>query len=70
MKKNVGKTDRVVRIILAIILAVLSYSGVVTGTVATVFLVLAAVFVITAVLSFCPIYAIVGLSTCKTSAAR
>jgi len=64
MKANMGKTDKTVRIIIAVIIAVLAYTGVVSGTLATVLLVLAGVFVLTSVISFCPLYTIVGLNTC------
>lgn len=64
MKKNMGNADRTLRIIVAIIFAVLSYTNVVTGTASIVLLVLAAVFVLTSIVSFCPLYAIVGLNTC------
>jgi hypothetical protein len=64
MKKNVGNTDRAVRILLAVVFAVLYFTGTVTGTVGYVLLALGAIFVLTSLVSFCPIYAIVGLSTC------
>lgn len=59
-----GKTDKIVRIVLAVLLGLASYTGMVTGVTATVFLVIAAVMVLTSVLSFCPLYAVVGLNTC------
>jgi uncharacterized membrane protein YtjA (UPF0391 family) len=64
MKKNMGTADKVVRIILAIIAAYLYYSGIVEGTWGIVLLVLAIVFVLTSLISFCPLYALVGLNTC------
>jgi hypothetical protein len=66
MKKNVGNADRVIRLILAVVFAVLYFTGLVPGTVGLVLLVLAAIFVLTSLVSFCPIYAIVGLNTCPT----
>lgn len=66
MKKNVGNTDRVIRLIAAAILAYLYFSGTVAGTVGLVLVVLAVIFVLTSLVSFCPIYAILGLNTCKT----
>lgn len=66
MKPNMGKTDKTVRIIIAMIIAVLAYTGVITGTLATVLLVLAGVFVLTSLISFCPLYTLVGLNTCNT----
>ncbi|HMQ46903.1 MAG TPA: DUF2892 domain-containing protein [Saprospiraceae bacterium] len=64
MKKNMGSADRVVRILLAAVFAVLYFTGTVTGTLGIVLLVLGAVFLLTSVVSFCPLYAPFGLSTC------
>jgi len=65
MKKNMGGLDRIVRIVAAIIIAVLFYTGVLQGTLAYVLLGLSGIFVLTSFISFCPLYAIVGLNTCK-----
>ena len=67
MKKNVGNIDRVVRIVLAIILGALYFTGTVTGTTGIILLVLGIVFLGTSLVGFCPIYAVAGLSTCKTT---
>lgn len=67
MKKNMGSTDRIVRIVLAIVFAALYFTGTVTGLAGTILLVLGAVFALTSLVSFCPLYAIVGLSTCPTT---
>jgi hypothetical protein len=66
MKKNVGSTDRIVRLVAAAVFAYLYFSGTVAGTPGLVLAVLAGIFVLTSLVSFCPIYAILGLSTCKT----
>ncbi len=66
MKKNMGNTDRIIRFIIAAIIAVLYFNGTITGTLGIILMVLAAVFVITSFVSFCPLYAPFGLSTCKT----
>lgn len=68
MKKNIGSADKVIRTILAIIFVVLYFTGVVTETWGIVLLVLAGVFVLTSLISFCPLYFPFGLSTCKTEA--
>ncbi len=65
MKKNVGSVDKVIRIILAIVFAVLYFAKIVTGTWGIVLLVLAVIFLLTTIISFCPLYAIFGISTCK-----
>ena len=64
MKKNMGSTDRIIRVIIAAIVAVLYFTGTVTGTLGIVLLILAGVFVLTSLVSFCPLYAPFGLSTC------
>lgn len=67
MKKNMGSADKIIRFILAIIFVALYFTGTVTGTLGIVLLVLAGVFVVTSLVSFCPLYAPFGLKTCKTS---
>jgi len=69
MKKNMGSADRVIRILLAAVFAVLYFTGTVPGTIGLVLVILSAVFVLTSLVSFCPLYAIVGLSTCPTKKA-
>ena len=64
MKKNMGGADRIIRLLLAALFAYLYFGGVVTGTLGIVLVVLGGVFVLTSLLSFCPLYSIVGLSTC------
>jgi hypothetical protein len=64
MKKNMGTADRVIRVILAAIFAFLYFNGTVTGTVGIVLVVLGAVFALTSLVSFCPLYAIFGIRTC------
>lgn len=69
MKKNVGNIDKVIRVLLAVVFAALYFTGTVSGTPGLVLLVLGVVFVLTSVIGFCPIYAIVGLNTCPTKSA-
>jgi len=66
MKKNMGLVDRIIRIIIAILFAVLYFTGTVTGVYGIVLLVLGAVFLLTSFVSFCPLYTLVGIKTCKT----
>ncbi len=61
-----GSTDKIVRIIIAVVIAALYYTNVISGTLGLVLLVLAGVFVLTSLISFCPLYAPFGLSTCST----
>ena len=64
MKKNMGTADRIVRVIIAAIIAVLYFTNMITGTLGIVLLILAGVFVLTSLISFCPLYAPFGLNTC------
>jgi hypothetical protein len=66
MTKNMGSTDRTIRLIVAAAAAILYFTGTLTGTIGIVALVVAAIFTLTSVISFCPLYALVGASTCKT----
>ena len=66
MKKNMSSTDRIIRVLIAAVFAVLYFTGTVTGTLGLVLLVLGGVFVLTSLIGFCPLYAIFGISTCKT----
>ncbi|MBK9014980.1 MAG: DUF2892 domain-containing protein [Saprospiraceae bacterium] len=63
MKKNMGSTDRIIRVILAAVMAVLYFTGTVTGTLGLVLLILAVVFLATSFISFCPLYLPFGIST-------
>tara|TARA_B100001250_G_C19726918_1_gene756533 strand:+ start:667 stop:867 length:201 start_codon:yes stop_codon:yes gene_type:complete len=65
MKKNMGIADRVIRILLAVVVAALYFLGVISGTVAIVLLALAGIFILTSLISFCPLYAPFGIKTCK-----
>ena len=65
MKKNMGGADRVVRIIIAAVIAGLFFGKIITGTLGIVLLVLAGIFLLTSFVSFCPLYLPFGLSTCK-----
>lgn len=61
-----GGADRMIRISIAIIIGILYWQHIITGTLAYVLLALAAIFVLTSFISFCPLYAPFGISTCKT----
>jgi uncharacterized MAPEG superfamily protein len=65
MKKNMGSIDKIIRILIAVVFVVLALTKVVTGPLAIVLLVLAGVFVITSVVSFCPLYLPFGINTGK-----
>jgi predicted PurR-regulated permease PerM len=66
MKKNMGKTDKGIRVILAIGVALLYFFNVIEGTLAYILMAFAIIFLLTSFVSFCPLYAPFGISTCKT----
>jgi uncharacterized membrane protein YtjA (UPF0391 family) len=70
MKKNMGSSDKIIRIVVAIVIAVLYYTGVLSGTAGIVLLVLAAIFVLTSLVSFCPLYFPFGINTCAKKTSR
>ena len=65
MKKNIGSIDKSVRIAIAVLVAILYFANVISGTLAIILGVLAVVFAITAFLNFCPIWAVLGINTSK-----
>jgi len=69
MKANMGTVDRIVRALLAAVFAYLYFSGTVTGTVGLVLVVLGGVFLLASLISFCPLYTLVGFSTCPAKKA-
>ena len=66
MKKNMGNTDKAIRVILALGIALLYYFDVIQGTLAYVLMAFAIIFLITSFISFCPLYKPLGINTCKT----
>lgn len=65
MKRNMSNPDRIIRVIVAALFAYLYFGGIVTGTLGIILLVLGAVFLLTAVVAFCPLYAPFKFSTYK-----
>jgi hypothetical protein len=64
MKKNMGSTDKIIRVLIAVVIAILFFANVISGTLGIVLLVLAGVFVLTSLISFCPLYTLIGANTC------
>jgi hypothetical protein len=65
MKKNVGTIDKVIRIAIALIIVLLYAIGTISGTVAIVLLILSGIFILTSIVSFCPLYLPLKISTNK-----
>ena len=67
MTSNMGSADKIIRLIIAVVIAFLFAFNIIGGTFGTVLLVLAVVFAITSLIGFCPLYLPFGLSTRKKS---
>ena len=65
MKQNMSSADRTIRAVVAVALAALIYFNVLTGTAALVLGIVAGIFVLTALIGFCPLYTIFKFSTKK-----
>jgi hypothetical protein len=65
MKMNVGGWDKVIRILAAVVIGVLYFMHLISGTLGVILLVVAAIFIVTSFIGFCPLYAIVGIHTNK-----
>jgi hypothetical protein len=65
MKKNMGTMDKIIRFVIAIVIAILYFTNTVEGTFGIILLVLAGIFVLTSFVSFCPLYSPFGINTCS-----
>jgi len=65
MKRNMGNTDKGIRIIAAIAIALLYYFNVIEGTLAYVLMAVGIIFLLTSLINFCPLYKVFGINTCK-----
>lgn len=65
MKKNMGKTDKLIRLFVVIGIALLSYFEVVSGMLSYILLGVAGIFLLTSFLNFCPLYTLIGVNTCS-----
>jgi hypothetical protein len=65
MKKNMGNTDRIIRVLIAVVIAALYFAEIISGTIALIGLVFAAIFILTSFISFCPLYLPFGLNTLR-----
>lgn len=64
MKTNMGTVDRVIRVVIAVLIAVLYFAGVIGGTLSLILGIVAVAFLLTSLVSFCPTYVLFGISTC------
>ena len=68
MTKNMGTADRVIRTVLALAIAVLYFTGRISGTLAVVLGILAIAFLVSSLVAWCPSYPLLGISTRKPPA--
>jgi hypothetical protein len=66
MKTNESGLDRIIRVVVGIVLLGLYFMGIVTGGLGVVFIIVGAIALITGVVGFCPLYALLKLSTKKS----
>ena len=60
-----GSIDKIIRLIIAAVIGVLFLTNIISGTLGVILLALAGIFVLTSVISFCPLYTLLGVSTCS-----
>ena len=66
MKKNLGAADRIIRILLAALFAVLYFTNIISGTLGFTAAIVGVTLLLISFVSFCPLYAMLGISTCST----
>jgi len=65
MKKNMGNIDKIIRVVVALFFSVLYFTGTVSGILGYIVLALGAIFLLTSIIGFCPLYLPFGLNTCS-----
>lgn len=66
MKKNMNSTDRIIRVLIAVITATLYFTGVVPGTLGIVLMAIGGILALTSFINWCPIYSALGISTLRS----
>ncbi len=65
MKMNMGVADRIVRLSLVLLITILYFTGVISGTIGGILIIVAGVLLLTSLINFCPLYYALGISTAK-----
>ena len=65
MKPNLHPIDRLIRLLAAAIIAILYFTETISGTIAVILGIVSIIFAATALISFCPLYKLLGISTKK-----
>ncbi|PQJ13873.1 YgaP family membrane protein [Nonlabens xylanidelens] len=63
-EKNLGTIDRIIRILFAVVVSILFFTNVVTGTLGVILLIVGGVLLATSFMNFCPLYAVLGINSC------
>lgn len=66
MLKNIGSPDRIIRILIAVTIAILYFTNVISGTAGIILLIIGGVLAVTALVGTCPLYLLLGLKTTRT----
>lgn len=67
MKQNMGQTDKIIRLSIVVLIMILYFLSVISGTIAIILGVVAIIFAATSFISFCPVYQVLGINTKKKS---
>jgi K+-transporting ATPase A subunit len=70
MKKNMGSADRIIRVLIALAIGILYFTGTITGILGIVLLVLSIVFILTSLVGTCPLYVPLGIKTCSAKSKK
>lgn len=65
MRKNLGSTDKIIRLLAAAAIILLYFTNVISGTLGTILLIVAGLFIVTSLINFCPLYRLLGISSLK-----
>ena len=65
MKRNMSNLDRIIRVVIAALLAYLYFGGIITGGLGIFHVVLSAILLLTSIIGFCPLYTLFKISTFK-----
>ncbi|MCD6597183.1 MAG: DUF2892 domain-containing protein [Bacteroidales bacterium] len=64
MKKNLGGTDKIMRLVIAVVIVILFFTEIIYGIFGIVMLVIAGILLLTSLVNFCPLYSLLGINTC------
>jgi hypothetical protein len=67
MKTNMGTLDKIIRVMIAVAAGLLVYFEVVQGVYSYILLTVVAIFLLTSLVGFCPLYSLFGLNTCSVN---